>query len=86
MPDSIEQTCTRIFRELVGLAHSVPLQNWDDARLLAESIEAIDVDSLTLLDFVMQIEDAYDIELDEAAVNSCRTIGEVTALVAAERR
>lgn len=77
MPDSIEQTCTRIFRGVVGFAHSVPLQSWDDARLLAEPIEAIDVDSLTLLDFIMQIEDAYDIELDEEAVNSCRTIGEV---------
>jgi acyl carrier protein len=59
---------------------------WDDARLLAEPLEAIDVDSLTLLDFVMQVEDAYGVEFDEAAVNRCRTIGEIAAIVAAAKR
>jgi acyl carrier protein len=75
--DSIEQGCAQIFRGVIGLA------DWDDARLLAEPLEVIDVDSLTLLDFVMQVEDTYGVELDEAVVNRCRTIGEVAAIVAA---
>ena len=69
-----------------GVAHSVPVSSWDDARLLHVSFESIDVDSLTLLDFVMQVESAYGIELDEAAVNACRTIGEFAALVAAAKQ
>jgi acyl carrier protein len=85
MPDSIEQGCLRIFRELMGLAHTIHVENWDDARLLAEPLDAIDVDSLTLLEFVMQIEDAYGVDLDEAAVDSCDTISELSAIVAAQK-
>jgi len=81
MHDPIEQGCARIFREAVGVGHTVPVASWDDARLLSEPLEAIDVDSLVLLEFVMKVESAYDVELDEAEVNSCRTIGELAALV-----
>jgi acyl carrier protein len=77
MPDSIDQGCAQIFRGVIGLA------DWDDARLLAEPLEAINVDSLTLLEFVMNVEVAYGVELDEAVVSRCRTIGEVAAIVAA---
>jgi acyl carrier protein len=86
MPDPIEQGCAQIFREVISTAHPINVAAWDDARLLAEPLEAIDVDSLSLLNFVMQIEDAYGIELDEAAVNRCRTIGEVAGIVAAAKR
>jgi acyl carrier protein len=86
MPNPTEECCARIFRDVVGIAHSVPVTSWDDSRLLAEPLEAIDVDSLTLLDFVMRVESAYDVELDEADVNSCRTLGELAALVAAAKK
>ena len=86
MLDPIEQHCVNIFRNVVGITHSVPVFSWDDARLLRSPLESIDVDSLTLLDFVMQVESVYDIELDEAAVNACRTIRELAALVAAAQR
>jgi len=69
----------QIFREVIGLT------TWDDTRLLAEPLDALKVDSLTLLDFVMQVEDAYDVALDEDAVQRCRTIGELAEMVAAER-
>jgi len=72
-----------MFREAVGLAHTDSVATWDDARLLSEPLERIDVDSLTLLEFVMKVESAYDVELDEAEVNSCRTVGELAALVTA---
>ena len=51
-----------------------------------EPLEAIDVDSLTLLDFVMQVESTYNVELDEAEVNSCRTLGELAALVTSAKK
>ena len=86
MPNPTEEGCARIFRDVVGIAHSVPVRSWDDSRLLAEPLEAIDVDSLTLLDFVMRVESAYDVELDEAEVNSCRTLGELAALVTAAKK
>lgn len=85
MPDPIEEGCARIFRGVISLAHPSNVGVWDDARLLAEPFEAIDFDSLTLLDFVMQVEDAYSVELDEAAVNRCRTLGEFAAIVAAAK-
>ena len=70
-PAAVQRNCARIFREMVGLAHTVPV---------------LDVDSLTLLEFIMQIESDYDVELDEAAVNACRTIGELAALVTAAKQ
>jgi acyl carrier protein len=79
MPESIEQGCARIFRGVISLEH--PMHAWDDERLLAEPLDAIDIDSLTLLDFVMQIEDAFGVELNEVAVNNCRTVGELVAIV-----
>jgi acyl carrier protein len=85
-PEAIQGNCARIFREMVGLAHTVPVSSWDDARLLAEPMESLDVDSLTLLEFVMQVESDYGVELDEADVNACRNIGELTALVTAAKR
>ncbi len=86
MLDPIEQHCASIFRNVVGIAHPVPVHKWDDVRLVQSPLESVGVDSLTLLDFVMQVESAYDIELDEAAVNACRTIREIAALVAAAQR
>jgi len=40
---------------------------------------------MTLLDFVMQVEDTYAIELDETAVSECRTLGEFAEIVAAAK-
>ena len=59
---------------------------WRIRKLLAEPLESFDVDSLVLLDFVMRVESAYDVELDEAEVNSCRTVGELAALVVAAKK
>jgi acyl carrier protein len=86
MHNSIEQHCAHLFREAIGNAHTVPVTSWDDAKLMAEPLESFDVDSLMLLDFVMRVESAYDVELDEAEVNSCRTLGELAALVIAAKK
>jgi acyl carrier protein len=78
MTDSVEQGCVQIFREVTGL------ETHDDSRLLAEPLDALDLDSLTLLEFVMHIEDTYNVELNEESVRRCRNLGELITLVAAE--
>ena len=59
--------------------------SWTDEKLLGEPLEALGVDSLTLLEFVMAVENTYDVELDEEDVNRCENVGDLVALVAAAR-
>ena len=77
--------CTRIFRDVVGLKNSSEHFDWSDERLLEEPLEALNVDSLTLLEFVMAVETAYNIELDEADVNRCSNVGDLVQLVVTAR-
>jgi acyl carrier protein len=85
MSDALIAGCAKIFREVSGLEDSSIHFNWSDEKLLNEPLEALDVDSLTLLEFVMQVESAYDVELDEEDVNRCQNVGDLVALVAAAR-
>jgi acyl carrier protein len=82
MDETVEQRCVQLFREIVGLQNPGLVSSWDDSRLLAEPLEAIDIDSLSRLEFIMRVESTYGVELDEAEVNACRTIGELATLVA----
>jgi acyl carrier protein len=83
MDETFEQRCLHIFREVAGLQYAEIISSFSDSRLLGEPIAAMNIDSLTRLEFVMKIESAFDVELDEAAVNECRTIREFAALLAA---
>jgi acyl carrier protein len=83
MAETVEQRCIGIFRDIAGLANPELVSTWDDSRLLTESLEAIDIDSLSRLEFIMRVESAYGVELDESKVNACRTIREFAALVTA---
>jgi acyl carrier protein len=58
---------------------------WSDERLLNEPMETFDLESLTLLAFVLEIESAFGVELDEEDVNRCKRIGDLVALIAAAR-
>jgi acyl carrier protein len=49
--------------------------------LLATPLEALDIDSLSMLEVVMNIEERYDIRIDESALDECSTLKEVAALV-----
>jgi acyl carrier protein len=53
--------------------------------LLQESLEALEVDSLTLLEYVMAVEEAFNVELDEDEVNACGNVGDLVRLVEAAR-
>ncbi len=41
--------------------------------MLQEPLEALEVDSLTLLEYVMAVEEAFNVELDEDEVNAAGT-------------
>ncbi len=77
--------CARIFREAAGLNNSSEHCDWSDERLLKEPLEALEVDSLTLLEFVMAVETAYEVELDEDEVNRCSNVGDLVQLVMTAR-
>ena len=86
MIDALHVSCAKIFREVTGLGDSSEHFGWSDERLLNEPLEALDlVDSLTLLMFVMKVEEEFDIELDEDDVNRCTNVPDLVALVAAAR-
>lgn len=44
-------------------------------------LEELDIDSLTILEFVVAVEDAFDISLDDARISACDTIGDVMDLI-----
>lgn len=48
------------------------------------TIEELDLDSLDEVELLMSIEDQMKIELDQAEVNSCLTIGSLASLIEAK--
>jgi len=83
MDETFEQRCVHIFREIAGVQYAGLISGWSDSRLLAEPLAAMNIDSLTRLEFIMKVESAFNVELDEAAVNACGTISEFAALLRA---
>jgi acyl carrier protein len=77
--------CTKIFRDIAGLNETSQYYDWSDERLLREPLETFNLDSLTLLEYVMSVEEAYNVELDEDDVNRCQAVGDLAKLVAAAR-
>jgi acyl carrier protein len=71
MPEVLD-TVMGIFAEYVPAMESI-----NDATLVDE----IDIDSVDTLELIMKIEDAFDIELDVAAVENCKSVGDIVALV-----
>jgi len=85
MSDDIHNRCASIFREVSGLTHSAKWSTMPDSELLVQPMDAFDIDSLTMTEFVMRAEDEFGVLLDEEAVNGCRTLAEFSGLVAAAR-
>jgi acyl carrier protein len=83
--DSPAAGCVRIFREVADLKNSKTHYAWSDEQVMQEPLEALDVDSLTLLEYVMAVEEAFNVELDEDDVNGCETVGDLVQLVVAAR-
>jgi acyl carrier protein len=85
MDDRIALVCVEIFSDIARLNRSRNGTALPPGQILSAPIETFDVDSLTTMEFVMAVEERFEVELDEKAVNRCRTVGEIAALVAAAR-
>jgi acyl carrier protein len=49
--------------------------------LLTTSLKELGIDSLSMLEVVMNVEENYDIRIDESALDQCVTLKDVVALV-----
>lgn len=80
-PDPVDRACAEIFRTLNGLALVPGDDSLGDREIIARPIESFDMDSLSVMEYVMAVEDRFEVELDELAVHRCGTIADLAALV-----
>lgn len=86
MSDETARICVEIFREVTGLDVSAAGAALSDEEILVRPIDSFDIDSLETMEFVMGVEDRFNIMLNEEAVNRCSNIAELVELVVAARR
>ena len=85
MNDDTASACVRIFRNTTGLDDTRRGSTMSDAEVLSAPIDSFGIDSLETMEFIMAVEDRFNIELDEEAVNRCQNVGELVELVTAAR-
>lgn len=56
-----------------------------DVTMEAELIEDLGADSLDLVDLVMSIEDEFDVEVPDEAIENIKTIGDVVKFIEANK-
>ena len=86
MTDETARGCIEVFREITGLNDSRRGSVISDAQILSDPINSFEIDSLETMEFIMGVEERFDVQLDEEAVNRCSNVAELAALVAAARR
>jgi acyl carrier protein len=74
-PQSIEQT---IVDSLVNFGADAGAVNRD------ATLEAIDIDSLDLVELTQVVEETYDIDLEDSDLKNIKTVGDVVDLVVAK--
>ncbi|GAA2875824.1 acyl carrier protein [Aminobacter sp. P9b] len=85
MTEDVRLVCVEMFRDIAGLNSSSHGGGISDAQILSNPIESFDVDSLTTMEYVMGLEERFDVVLDEEAVNGCANVGELAALISTAR-
>lgn len=85
MTDETARICVEIFRETTGLDVSQEGAKLSDEEILNRPISAFDIDSLETMEFIMGVEDRFDIQLNEEDVNRCSNIAELVGLVSTAR-
>ena len=86
MIDETALACITIFRETTGLDNTPRGAAMSDDEILSAPIDSFDIDSLETMEFIMAVEDRFNVELNEEAVNRCRNLRELAALADAARR
>ena len=85
MIDDVARGCIEVFRETTGLNDSRRGGTISDAQILSDPITSFEIDSLETMEFIMGVEERFDVLLDEEAVNRCNNIAELAALVTSAR-
>ena len=75
MNDETRLLCVEIFRKSTGLDNRKRGKAMSDDDILSAPIDSFDIDSLETMEFIMAVEERFDIELNEEAVNRCSTLG-----------
>ena len=86
MTDETAYICVEIFRKSTGLDVSKRGVAMSNDEILSAPIDSFAIDSLETMEFIMAVEDRFNIELNEEAVNRCRNLRELAALADAARR
>ena len=53
----------------------------NDVTMESSLMEDLDADSLDLVDMVLTIEDEFDVEVPEAAVEDIKTVGDIVSFI-----
>ena len=86
MTDETAAACVEIFRKSTGLDVSKRGVEMSDDDILSAPIDSFAIDSLDTMEFIMAVEERFNIELNEESVNRCRNLRELAALAEAARR
>ena len=86
MNDDTARICVEIFHTLTGFKNTPRGIAMSDDDILSAPIKSLDIDSLDTMEFVLAVEERFNIELNEEAVNRCRNLRELAALAEAARR
>ncbi len=52
-----------------------------DVKLETNIIEDLDADSLSVMEVVMNLEEEYDVEVEEEAIKTLKTVGDVVTFI-----
>jgi acyl carrier protein len=85
MTDETARICVEIFRETTGMDHSARDRAISYEAIMSAPLDSFDIDSLETMEFVMAVEDRFDILLNEEAVNNCKTLADFARLVSETR-
>jgi acyl carrier protein len=86
MTETIYIKCAEIFRTAADLSSLPEYGHLTNAEILVTPLAAFKIDSLTSLEFIMEVENQLGVELDEEEVNGCNTVAEVAMLAVAALR
>ena len=86
MNNETARICVEIFHTLTGFKNTPRGATMSDDDILSASIKSLDIDSLGTMEFVLAVEDRFNVELNEEAVNRCQNLRELAALTETARR
>ena len=69
---NIEQRVREVFSQTVSVSENVTLET---------RLESLGLDSLDMVEFVMELEEEFDITVEDSAAESWQTVGDIISYV-----